>query len=158
MTHHVDDAEDLTQEAVLHAWRAYRSFREGSNFKAWLFRICMNAYIDGYRSRRNSPVTLPLLDTDLHEGDAEPRAASPEASVVEAMLDGEIEAALRALPDIFRAAVVLSDLDGMTYEEVAAVLCVPVGTVRSRLFRGRSLMRSALQDYAVRRGIVEGLR
>jgi RNA polymerase sigma-70 factor (ECF subfamily) len=155
MTRHPDDAEDLVQETFVHAYRAFGSFRQGSNFKAWLFRICVNLYVDSYRSRRRAPVMMPLLDSDTDFTDQATPIPSPEEAILSAVVDEELETALNNLPEAYRAVVLLTDMEGLTYEEVAAALAVPVGTVRSRLFRGRGQLRAALDGYARRRGLLE---
>jgi len=155
MTHNRDDAEDLVQETFVHAYKAFGSFRRGSNFKAWLFRICVNLYVDMYRSRRRAPAMMPLLESDVDESPEVTHIPSPESSVLHAVMDEELEAALNALPDNFRAVVLLCDMEGMAYEETAATLRIPVGTVRSRLFRARSQMRLSLEEFARRRGLLD---
>ncbi|HEY3267548.1 MAG TPA: sigma-70 family RNA polymerase sigma factor [Armatimonadota bacterium] len=153
MTHHRDDAEDLTQDAVVQAYRAFGSFRNGTNFKAWLFRICVNLYVDSYRSRRRIPAMMPLLDSDVDEDPEHARIASPEEEMMEAVMDEELERALSALPETFRAVVLLCDMEGMAYEETAAALSIPIGTVRSRLFRARNQLRAALSEFGRERGL-----
>jgi RNA polymerase sigma-70 factor, ECF subfamily len=155
MTHNNEDAEDLVQDAVVNAYRAFGSFRNGTNFKAWLFRICVNQYVDTYRSRQRAPMMLPLMEYDVNEDPNTPKTESPEDSMLHAAMDEELEHALAALPDNFRAVVLLSDMEGMPYDEIAATLAIPIGTVRSRLFRSRTQMRASLEDYARRRGLLE---
>jgi RNA polymerase sigma-70 factor (ECF subfamily) len=158
MTRDRDDAEDLVQETFVHAYKAFASFRNGSNFKAWLFRICVNLYVDSYRSRRRAPVMMPLLDSDQDFADEAAPIPSPEQAVLGAIVDEELETALNDLPEAFRAVVLLADMEGLSYDEVAATIGVPVGTVRSRLFRGRTQLRAALDGYARRRGLLEDSR
>lgn len=155
MTHNSEDAEDLVQDAVVHAYRAFASFRNGTNFKAWLFRICVNQYVDTYRSRQRAPVMLPLMDYDVNEDPNTPRTTSPEDDLLHTVMDEELERALAALPDTFRAVVLLSDMEGMAYDEIATALAIPIGTVRSRLFRSRTQMRASLEAYARSRGLLE---
>jgi RNA polymerase sigma-70 factor (ECF subfamily) len=158
MTRNADDAEDLVQEAVVRAYASFGLFRSGSNFKAWLFRICANLYVDSYRSRQRGPVMIPLMDHDVDHSTTVQHTASPEEGLLENVMDEELADALAALPDSFRAVLLLSDMEEMTYEEIAESLHIPIGTVRSRLFRGRALMRSSLDGFARRRGLVEGRR
>jgi RNA polymerase sigma-70 factor (ECF subfamily) len=155
MTHNAEDAEDLVQDAVVHAYRAFSSFRNGTNFKAWLFRICVNQYVDTYRSRQRAPMMLPLMDYDVNEDPNTPKSASPEEDLLQTVMDEELQHALAALPDSFRAVVLLSDMEGMPYDEIAHALAIPIGTVRSRLFRGRTQMRASLDGFARRRGLLE---
>lgn len=156
MTHNQEDAEDLVQETVMHAYRSFCSYRNGTNFKAWIFRICSNLYVDSYRARRRMPVHLPLMDYDVDESEMVQRSTSPEEDLLESVMDEELEAALAALPGPFRAVLLLSDMEGLTYEEVATTLSIPIGTVRSRLFRGRTLMRASLDGFARSRRLQEG--
>lgn len=155
MTHDRDDAEDLVQETFIHAFKAFGSFRNGSNFKAWLFRICVNLYVDSYRSRRRAPAMMPLLESDVDENPNVSHIPSPEHSVMNGVMDEELEKALNALPETFRAVVLLCDMEGMAYEEAAAALSIPIGTVRSRLFRARNQLRVTLTDFARRHGLSE---
>ncbi|MBI4277374.1 MAG: sigma-70 family RNA polymerase sigma factor [Armatimonadetes bacterium] len=152
-------AQDLVQEALLKAWRAFDTFRSGTNIRAWLLRILMNAYIDGYRKGRRQPGTTAEEHVDelylydhVADGENLRRAGDPADLVVEPMLDPEVEAAMRALPEAFRQAVILSDVEGLTTGEIARRLGVPVGTVMSRLHRARARLVLLLGDYARRQG------
>lgn len=144
------DAHDLVQETVLRAYRAWGGFEPGSNCKAWLLRILMNTFITTYRRGRTARA---FVDRDAKEttralyGERAAQAADPEAAH-ERLLSDEVTHALAELPDAYRAVVVLSDLEGLKYREIAEVLGVPVGTVMSRLFRGRRLLEAALGDHA----------
>jgi RNA polymerase sigma-70 factor (ECF subfamily) len=156
MAHNDEDAEDLVQDTYVNAYKAFGSYRNGTNFKAWMFRICVNLYVDSYRSRQRAPVMMPLMESDVDASPVVSHIASTEDLVMEAVMDEDLETALNSLPDAFRAVVLLSDMEGMAYEEIAATLCVPIGTVRSRLFRGRNLLRVALNEYGKRHGLVTG--
>ena len=159
MTRDPDDAADLAQDTLAKAYAAFDQFRRGTNFKAWLYRILTNTYINEYKRRQRGPKFLSydagddatLLGTEavaIAEDD------QPEAMVLSQVRDEEVEAALDAIPEEFRQAVVLSDIDGFAYREVADILRIPMGTVRSRLFRGRRLLRKTLGEYARERGII----
>jgi RNA polymerase sigma-70 factor (ECF subfamily) len=150
LTGNHEDAEDLIQEALLEAYKAFASFRPGTYFDRWLFRILRNTYIDGVRSRPR--LTLQSLDAplELERGAQVQReivdvSAQPETKVLAAVLDEPIQQALMALPEEFRLVVVLSDIEGLSYEEVSQVAGCPVGTVRSRLHRGRMLLKERLR-------------
>jgi RNA polymerase sigma-70 factor (ECF subfamily) len=157
------EAEDLVQETYLRAWRAWDQFELGTNAKSWLFTICRNAFLRVRERdvRRDELVTeAARSSSDADEGRGEmPLFAGrsdydPEGDFFRSLVDDRILEAIDGLPDDFRDAVVLSDLQGMSYQEVAEVMDVPVGTVKSRLFRGRKLLQEALYDYAVESGII----
>lgn len=150
LTRSRDEAEDLAQEAIVRAYEAYDRF-DGNNFKAWMLRIVTNLYINRYRQRQRSPVSGSLDD----EGAIEPMAdesGTPDRALFDEEVGAEIETALENLPDDFRMAVILSDIEGLTYQEIADAVGVPIGTVRSRLARGRSMLRKQLETYARREG------
>jgi RNA polymerase sigma-70 factor (ECF subfamily) len=153
LTRSREEAEDLTQEAIVRAYDAYERF-DGSNFKAWMLRIVTNLYINKYRQRQRGP-QMGSLD---EEGVAEPISAEtelPDRLLFDNTLGAEIEQALASVPVDFRTAVILSDIEGLSYQEIADATNVPVGTVRSRLARGRSMMRKALQQFALREGYIK---
>ena len=161
MTRNPADAEDLVQETFLKAYRAYHTFEEGTNLKAWLYRILTNTYINKYRkdSRRPSEVDLGAVE-DLYlyrnigsEESAE-AARSTEERVLEGLVESDIKEAVEDLPENFRLPVLLADLAGFSYKEIADILDIPIGTVMSRLHRGRKAMEKSLWDYAVKRGLV----
>jgi len=166
MTRNPSDAEDLLQETFLKAYRAYHTFEAGTNLKAWLYRILTNTYINKYRkeSRRPSEVDLGSVE-DLYlyrrigsEESAE-AARTTEDRVLDGLVESDIKAAVESLPVNFRLPVLLADLEGFAYKEIAEILNIPVGTVMSRLHRGRKAMQKALWDYAAKRGLVpEGLK
>jgi RNA polymerase sigma-70 factor, ECF subfamily len=147
MTRGREDAEDLVQETMAKAWAGYRNFEPGTNLRAWLYRIMTNTFITAYRRRDRMPVLLPEDNVDrvamrTWPSGAEPRSA--EAEALDRMPAEEIRQALRDLPDDFRTAVYLADVEGYTYHETAAIMGTPVGTVMSRLHRARRALRSSL--------------
>jgi RNA polymerase sigma-70 factor (ECF subfamily) len=154
------EAEDLVQDTFLRAYRSWDTFRPGSNARAWLLTICRNVFLRGEERRGRRPeVTESQIDADVEALAAtaafsEVEAADPERAFFDSFVDEEVMRALDALPAPFREAVVLSDLEGLSYPEVAEVLDLPVGTVKSRLFRGRRLLQQALYGYALEMGYV----
>lgn len=151
------DANDLVQETYLKAFAAFDQFQQGTNIKAWLHRILENTYINQYRKQQNQPYYSPLEELeDWQLGDAESRTAtssrSAEAEAIDHLPASAIKDALQALPEDFRAAVYLVDVEGYSYQEVADIMDSPTGTVMSRLHRGRKLLREQLADYAREQG------
>ena len=159
MTRNPADAEDLVQETVLRAFRGFAGFQEGTNLKAWLYRILTNSFINTYRKKQRQPVTVEgpddidewYLFDKLGARNVEPSA---ESEVLEQLPDEDVQRALEALPEGFRMAVLLADVQGFSYKEIAEMLDIPIGTVMSRLHRGRKALEKALWDTAVERGIV----
>lgn len=150
-------AEDLVQEMFLRAWRSFHTFRPGTNVRAWLYRILMNAYIDGYRKREREPEVVDQEDVDefylysrVHESEDFRRAGNPEEALMSKLLDADVKAALDSLPASFRDAVILADIEGFSYKEIAGILGIPIGTVMSRLHRGRRQLQVRLWEYARR--------
>ena len=140
LTRSVEESEDLLQETYLKAYRHYHQFTEGTNLKAWLFRILKNTFINSYRKNRNRPQLLDfdeLRDSGDGFDEGLPAAQDPETDLLSNELDGEIKEALMALPHHYRMAVLMVDLQGLSYQEVADALAVPIGTIMSRLYRGR---------------------
>ena len=157
MTRNPTDAEDLVQEAMLKAFAAFGSFTEGTNLKAWLFRILTNTYINQYRKKQRAPLQTSadeLTDGQLNEAGENLGMRSAEAEAMAKLADGEIVDALAALPDDFRMAVYLVDIEGFSYKEAAEIMDTPVGTVMSRLSRGRKQLRELLREYATERGFI----
>jgi RNA polymerase sigma-70 factor (ECF subfamily) len=158
MTRNPSDAEDLVQETFLRAYRGFAGFQEGTNLKAWLYRILTNTFINSYRKKQREPKTVPdenVEDWYLYDRlAAQSSEASAEATVLEAMPDEDVKAALDALPEAFRMAVLLADVEGFSYKEIADILDIPIGTVMSRLHRGRRALEKALWQRTRERGLV----
>ncbi len=162
MTRNPADAEDLVQETMMRAYRAFDRFEAGTNLKAWLFRILTNAYINTYRKKQREPQKVSsdeLEDFDLYRElkNHDPQfTKSPESIVMDSVMDSDIMAALDDLPEQFKLAVVLSDVEDFTYAEMAEIMEVPLGTVMSRLHRGRKALQKRLWELARDRGIGPG--
>jgi RNA polymerase sigma-70 factor (ECF subfamily) len=139
------DAEDLLQDALLHAYAGFHTFKGGTNLQAWLFRILYNRWVSAYRSKQSRPAEVPV--DDIAERDLIHRT-SAEAEVLDTLPDNEIKAAMDALPESFRTVVYYADVQGYTYRETAAILGIPHGTVMSRASRGRQRLRIALAHVA----------
>jgi RNA polymerase sigma-70 factor (ECF subfamily) len=161
MTRNRADAEDLVQETYLKAYRSYASFTEGTNLRAWLYRILTNTYINSYRAAQRRPEVADVEDVeDLYlykrlagSGGSDPgRSAEDEA--LERFTDEDVKAALEALPETFRMAVLLADVEGFSYKEISEITDVPIGTVMSRIHRGRRALQKALLNVAEARGLV----
>jgi RNA polymerase sigma-70 factor, ECF subfamily len=156
MTRNPTDAEDLVQETSVKAYAAFHQFRPGTNLKAWLHRILANTFINGYRKRRREPRQASPGDyTDWHaQADQLASAArSAEAEALDRLTDSDIMRALRDLPEEFRVAVYLADIEGYAYKEIAEIMGTPIGTVMSRLHRGRGRLRDKLAAYAPGRAL-----
>jgi len=161
MTRNPADAEDLVQETFLKAYRAYDSFTAGTNLKAWLYRILTNTYINKYRkaSRRPDEVDLGNVE-DLYlyrrigSEESVEAARTTEDRVLDGLVESDIKKAVEALPENFRIPVLLADLEGLSYQEIADILEIPIGTVMSRLHRGRKAMQKALWEFASKRGLL----
>lgn len=164
MTRNPADAEDLVQETMMRAYRSFDRFEAGTNLKAWLYRIMTNAYINTYRKKQREPKKVSsedVEDFDLYQElkDHDPQwDATPENLVLNALVDTDIIEAIDELPEQFRLAVVLSDIEGFSYAEMAEIMDVPLGTVMSRLHRGRKALQKRLWEIARDRGIVKGDR
>jgi RNA polymerase sigma-70 factor (ECF subfamily) len=161
MTRNPADAEDLVQETYLRAYRAYGSFQEGTNLKAWLYKILTNTFINSYRSRKRRPEQTDIDDVEdlylyrrLGGLEAAGMGQSAEEEFLEHFTDDDIKSALESLPEQFRIAVLLSDVEGFSYREIADIMDVPIGTVMSRIHRGRRALQKALLDYGRERGLV----
>jgi RNA polymerase sigma-70 factor, ECF subfamily len=161
LTRHPASAEDLVQETMLKAWRSFHTFQPGTNGRAWLYRILMNTYFDAQRKHSREPEIVAADDVgDLYlygrarDGGALGGSGNPELLVLDHILDVEMRESLEALPAPFLAAVLLVDVDGFAYKEAADVLGIPVGTVMSRLYRGRHALRRRLVEYVRRRRLV----
>jgi len=158
MTKNPSDAQDLVQETFVKAYAAFGQFQQGTNLKAWLYRILTNTYINQYRKKQREPYQGTIDDLeDWQLGGAESTTAtssrSEEAEAIDRMPDSAVKDALQAIPEDFRLAVYLADVEGFAYQEIADIMKTPIGTVMSRLHRGRRLLRDLLADYARERGI-----
>ncbi|HLR26644.1 MAG TPA: sigma-70 family RNA polymerase sigma factor [Fodinibius sp.] len=155
LTSDPNDAEDLVQDTIVKAFRFFSSYEKGTNAKAWLFRILKNSYINSYRknSKKPSQVDYDEVSTFYETIRAERTDTSDlEDKMFRDLIDDDISSALDELPEDFRTVVLLCDVEGFTYEEIANMLDVPIGTIRSRLHRGRNLLKSQLMEYARERG------
>lgn len=161
MTRNRSDAEDLVQETMLRGYRGYSNFREGSNLRAWLFRILTNTYINTYRAKQRRPEESDLGEVEdlflyrrLGGAEAFARGRSAEEQLMDLFTDSEVTSAIENLPDNFRVPVLLADVEGFSYKEIAEMLDIPIGTVMSRLHRGRKSLQRALAEYATERRLV----
>jgi RNA polymerase sigma-70 factor (ECF subfamily) len=153
MTRNAEDAEDLVQESYLKAYKYYDKFQEGTNFKAWLFKILKNTFINNYRRRQQRPPQSDFAEIEESfetqvSDEVKRRIKSPEEELLEDVLDEDVQRALDELPSDYRMAVLLADLEGFSYKEIAEILELPVGTVMSRLYRGRKLLEDGMLRYA----------
>jgi len=153
LTRSREDAEDLAQEAIVRAYDAFERF-DGANFKAWMLRIVTNLYINKYRQRQRGP-QLASLDDESGVEPMSSESAIPDRMLLDNAVGAEIEEALAKVPEDFRLAVMLSDLEGLSYQEIADITAVPIGTVRSSIARGRSILRKELEVYARREGYLK---
>ena len=159
LTRNPADAEDLVQETFLRAYRGFSGFTEGTNLKAWLYRILTNTFINSYRKKQREPQTV--LEDELPEWYLYERlggqgaAASAESTVLSQIPDEDVQAALDSLPEGFRMAVWLADVEGFAYKEIAEILDIPIGTVMSRLHRGRKALEKRLWNVVKERGLVD---
>jgi len=158
LTRNPSDAEDLVQETYLRAYRGFSGFKQGTNLRAWMYRILTNTYINTYRKKQREPVTVADDDVEdwylyqrLGESGVE---ASAETTVLERIPDEDVQRALEAIPEGFRLAVLLADVEGFSYKETAEILDIPMGTVMSRLHRGRRALEKALWEKVRERGLV----
>src|SRR5438046_6298810 len=143
------DADDLVQETMLKAYRAWDQYEKGTNARAWLLTILRHAFINEYRRRTRHPETVDVDTIEPYSVFGDVQDDDPQGTVSDRIVDDEVLRAIDQLPEQFRETVVLSDVEGLSYEEIARILEVPVGTVKSRLFRARRLLQRKLYDYAV---------
>ena len=160
MTRNPSDAEDLVQETYLKAYRGFGGFQEGTNLKAWLYRILTNTFINSYRSKKRRPDETELDEVEdlylyrrLGGLEAAQAGRSAEDELMDWFTDTEVKDAIEALPEQFRLAVLLADVEGFSYKEIAEILDIPIGTVMSRLHRGRKALQKALYEFALERGL-----
>jgi RNA polymerase sigma-70 factor (ECF subfamily) len=160
LTRNPSDAEDLVQDTYLRAYRGFAGFQEGTNLKAWLYRILTNGFINTYRKKQREPQIVEGPD-DVDEWYLYDRLGgrsveeSAEEEVLDRIPDAEVKAALESLPENFRIPVLLADVEGFSYKEIAEIMGTPIGTVMSRLHRGRKALEKALWDTAKERGLVD---
>jgi RNA polymerase sigma-70 factor (ECF subfamily) len=159
MTKSESDAEDLVQETMLKAYRFFDKFEEGTNCKAWLFKIMTNIFINNYRSKSKAPESLAVDDIDdgfLYGQLAQNYSVNdPESEFFSKIFDDDIKNAIKDLPEDFRIVVVLSFLEGFSYQEIAEITGLQIGTVKSRLHRGRKLLQKSLLEYALKSGYIK---
>ncbi|TFD31256.1 sigma-70 family RNA polymerase sigma factor [Cryobacterium cryoconiti] len=158
MTRNPSDAQDLVQETFVKAFAAFKQFEQGTNLKAWLYRILTNTFINTYRKKQREPFQGTIDDLeDWQLGGAESRTAmsnrSAEAEAIDHLPDSAVKNALQSIPEDFRLAVYFADVEGFSYQEIAEIMKTPIGTVMSRLHRGRRLLRDLLAGYAQERGM-----
>jgi RNA polymerase sigma-70 factor (ECF subfamily) len=158
MARNPQDAEDLVQETYLKAYKYYDKFEEGTNLKAWLFKILKNTFINSYRKKQQTPPKADFADIEesfetIVRDDGQ-QARTPEEELLEKVLDEDVQHAIEDLPHDYRMVVLLADLEGFAYKEIADILEIPVGTVMSRLYRGRRLLEEALLKYAREHGYI----
>jgi RNA polymerase sigma-70 factor (ECF subfamily) len=160
MTKNESDAEDLVQEAYVKAYRFWDRFEQGSNCRAWLFKIMTNIFINEYRSKTRSPMSVNVdeLDDNFLYGQlaVDQTTRNPEQDLFSRIFDDDVKKAVESLPDDFRMVVVLAFLEGFSYQEIADIMDLQLGTVKSRLHRGRKLLQKALWDYAIKNGYIKG--
>ncbi len=160
MTKNSNDAEDLVQEAFVKAYRFWDKFEIGSNCRAWLFKIMTNIFINDYRAKARAPIAVDVEDIDdgylYHYLSQTNTSKSPEQELFAKLIDKDVRKAIEELPDDFRVVVVLSFLEGFSYQEIAEIADLQLGTVKSRLHRGRKLLQKQLLDYAIKNCYVRG--
>ncbi len=150
-----NDAEDLVQDTIVKAYRFFHSYEKGTNAKAWLFRILKNSYINNYRKKSKQPHQVDYSEVETYYESIRSEQSDTtdlETRMYRDMMDDTLSSALKRIPEDFRTVVMLCDVEGFSYEEIANMLDVPIGTIRSRLHRGRNLLKAQLTEYASHKG------
>lgn len=158
MTGDADNADDLLQETFLKAYRFWDKYEKGTNIKAWLFKIMKNSYINLYRKDKREPDKVDYDDVQNFYNDIRAESTNPndlQEQIFGGLLDDEVSSALESLPEEFRTVVILCDIEGLPYEEIAEFVDCPIGTVRSRLHRARKMLQGQLFEYARKRGYIK---
>lgn len=160
LTRNEEDAKDLVQETYFKAYKFFHQFQQGTSIKAWLYKILKNSYINVYRKKVRQPEMIEYDKVEpfisLIQDDNKETKEKIEKKILDKLLDDEITSALNKLPDEFRIVVLLSDMEGLSYKEISDIMECPIGTVRSRLSRGRKMLQKVLLDYALKEGIIKG--